>query len=152
MLQSVPSFEHELRVPVERIAVELHTELDRYAAVVFLSPGMQPVDLFDGSEPFFPAEENGKIRLFARASLSRVVVDAGDSTPASLAALGVPYDARGVLVRFRSGRVLTGTMLSTGSTRTLDVLNQREKSFPVHADGKIHHVAKEHVAWVQELR
>lgn len=148
---SIPSYD-ELRVPVERVAVELHTELDRYATVVFLSPGTRPVDIFDGSEAFFAAEENGKVRLFARASLSRIVVDAGDCAPASLMKLGVPYDARGIVVRFRSGRVLTGVVMSTGSSRTLDLLNERAKSFQVHADGKIHHVAKDHVDWVQELR
>lgn len=146
----------ELRVPVERVAVELHTELDRYATVVFLSPGTNPVELFDGTEPFFAAEENGKVRFFARASLSRIVVDGGEAAPASLEKLGVSYESRGVLVRFRSGRVLTGLVMSMSGDgrgpRTLDMLNERAKSFAVHADGKIHHVAKEHVAWVQELR
>lgn len=148
----------ELRVPVDRRAVELYTELDRYASVVFLAPGTRPEELFCGDDPFFPAEENGKVRLFARAALVRVVEAAGDGAPASLAALGIPYDAHGVVVRFRSGRVLTGLVMSLSadirgarSRRMLDVVNEQGASFSVHADGRVHHVAKAHVAWIQEL-
>jgi len=147
-----PSTVEELRVPVRRALVVFHTEQDEREAVVFLAPNASPEDLFDQEGPFFPTEQDGIVRLFARASIVSIVVDADEDGPDSLSDVGIPYERRSVAVHLRNGRVVTGSVMSVGRTRTLDVLNQPARSFAVHAEGKVHHVAKAHVQHVVELR
>jgi len=147
-----PSSVEELRVPVRRALVVLHTEQDERKAVVFLAPDASPEDLFDQEAPFFPTEQDGVVRLFARASIVSVVVDADEDGPDALSDVGIAYERRSVAVHLRNGSVVTGSVMSVGRTRTLDVLNQPARSFAVHAEGKVHHVAKAHVQHVEELR
>lgn len=130
----------------------LHTEQDERKAVVFLAPDASPEDLFDQEAPFFPTEQDGVVRLFARASIVSVVVDADEDGPDALSDVGIAYERRSVAVHLRNGSVVTGSVMSVGRTRTLDVLNQPARSFAVHAEGKVHHVAKAHVQHVEELR
>jgi hypothetical protein len=145
-----PSTIEELRVPVQRAEAELQTERDVWQAVIFLTADGTPEDLFEQEAPFFPAEVDGVVRFFARTSIVRIVVDAAASE--SLSALGVPHDERAVVVHLGGGRILIGAVRSVGRTRTLDVLNQPSKSFALHTEGKIHHIAKAHVVHVVELR
>ncbi len=137
-------------MPVRRAEVGFHTERDERAVVVFLAPGSSPEDLFEQEAPFFPAEEDGVVRLFARSSVVSVVVE--EPAPESVSELGIPYDMRSVAVHLRNGKVITGTVRSLGRTRTLDLLNQPSKSFAVCSEGKVHHVAKAHVEHIVELR
>lgn len=137
-------------MPVRRAEVEVHTEREERAVVLFLAPGSAPEDLFEQDAPFFPAEHDGVVKLFARASVMSIVADEGP--PEALSELGIPFDTRTVTVHLRSGKALTGTIRSIGRTRTLDLLNQPAKSFALSVEGKVHHVAKAHVEHIVELR
>ncbi len=140
----------ELRVPVRRAEVGFHTEREERTAVLFLAPGASPEDLFEDDAPFFPAEDDGVVRFFARAAVVAVVVD--ETVSESRSAFGIPYDRRAISVHLRNGKVISGGVLSVGRTRTLDLLNQPAKSFAVHAEGKVHHIAKAHVEHIEEGR
>lgn len=146
----------DLRVPVRRARVEVHTELERRSAVIFLAPDTAPEDVFDGSAPFFPAEEGGAIRLYARSSVISVVVDDADACPiaafASLTMLGVMQERRSVAVHLRNGKVITGAiMLPSPFMRTLDLVNEPSKSLALHAQGKVHYVAKAYIERIEEM-
>jgi hypothetical protein len=143
----------ELRIPVQRARVEVHTECDRCAAVLFVAPGARLEAFFEDDRPFFPAEDDGDVRFYARASIVKLVADAQDLAPTSLASLGVVHHPRAVAVHLSTGEVLTGALMShSDHARTLDLLNQGAKSFAIHTTGKIHHVAKVYVQRVEELR
>jgi hypothetical protein len=145
--------DHELRVPIQRIRAEIHTEREHVFGTLFLPPLATIEDVFEEDAPFVPADVDGQTRLFARSSLAAIIVDDNnDSPPGSLATLGVAYELRGVAVRLRSGGMLEGTLvLSPTLRRTLDVLNQPAKSFSLHSGGKVIHVAKVHVINVEEV-
>lgn len=143
---------HGLRVPVERAQVEVQTDRERRTGVVFLAPDSSPDDVFEEDSPFVPVEIGGKTRLYARAAVVSVVVDAVDGPPESLVRLGVPMHPRAVAVHLRNGTVLTGVVMLVGrEERTLDLLNRAHRSIAVHAGGQVHHVAKAHVEHVEEL-
>ena len=145
--------DHELRVPIQRIRAEIHTEREHVGGTLLLPPLATIEDVFEDEAAFVPADVDGQTRLFARSSITAIVVDEDfDAAPGSLATLGVAYELRGVAVRLRNGDVLDGTLvLSPTLRRTLDVLNQPAKSFALHAGGKILHVAKVHVINVEEV-
>ena len=146
------SFLEQLRVPVQRAQVDLHTERGHRIAVIFLPPDCAPEDVFEAEPPFFPAEEGGIVRIFARAAVVSLVLDAGDAPPESLVSAGVVYATRPIAVYLRNGKVVTGVLTSLpGFSRTLDLLNQPPKSFAVRSGGKIHHIAKAHVERIEEL-
>jgi hypothetical protein len=118
--------------------------------VLFLAPDTSPEDLFEQDTPFFPAEQDGHIRLFARGAIVSLVVDA--ETDEALSAFGIPYEKRSVAVHLTTGKVISGSVRSIGRTRTLDLLNQPAKSFAIWTEGKVHHIAKAHVEFIVELR
>jgi hypothetical protein len=143
--------DHELRVPIQRIRAEIHTERERVHAALLLPPLATIEEVFEEEAAFVPTEVDGQTRLLARASIAAIVVEA-DGIPGSPAALGVHYAMRPVAVRLRSGGVLEGSLvLSPTLRRTLDVLNQNAKSFALQAGGRVFHVAKAHVVAVEEV-
>lgn len=143
--------DHELRVPIQRIRAEIHTEREHVAGTLFLPPLATIEDLFEEESAFVPADVDGQTRLFARSSISAIVVE-DDLARGSLATLGVPYELRTVAVRLRSGGVFEGTLLlSPTLRRTLDVLNQTTKSFALQTGSKVVHVSKAHVLRVEEV-
>jgi hypothetical protein len=142
----------ELRVPIQRIRAEVHTERESVVATLFLPPLATVEEIFEESTAFVPVEVDGQTRLFARASIAAIVVDEDDTMPGSLASVGVTYAMRPVAVRLKSGGVLEGSVvLSPVLRRTLDVLNEDAKSFSLHAAGRVFHVAKAHVVRVEEV-
>ena len=143
----------DFRVPVQRTVVEIHTAHERSTAVIFLPPQRSLEDFFEETAPFFPAECEGTIRLYARSSVISLVVDEVHATPESLAALGVVHPERSIMVHLRDGSVLTGSLMSLcGAPRTVDFVNQRAKSFALHTGFRVHHVAKTHVERMEEVR
>ena len=143
--------DHELRVPIQRIRAEVHTERERVSATLFLAPLATIEEVFEEDAAFVPTEVDGQTRLVARSSIAALVV-ADESLPGSLASLGVTYAMRPVAVRLRNGGVLEGSIvLSATLRRTLDLLNEPAKSFALHAGGRVFHVAKAHVALVEEV-
>lgn len=142
----------ELRVPIQRIHAEIHTEKEHVAGTMLLPPLATVEDVFEEESAFVPAEVDGQTRLLARASIAAIVVDDDETMPGSLASLGVVYAMRPVAVRLRGGGVLEGSLvLSPTLRRTLDVLNQGAKSFALHVAGRVFHVAKAHVVRVEEV-
>ena len=140
-------------MPVQRADVEIITDRERVSAAIFLPADFSPEDLFEGDEPFFPADVGGKIRFFARCSVASITLDASDAPPESVETLGLPFDVRAVTVRLRNGTTMAGTLMcAKGRSRTLDFLNQRTKSLALHGDGKVHHIAKGHVDHIEETR
>lgn len=143
--------DQELRVPIQRVRAEVHTEREHVAATLFLAPLATIEEVFEEDAAFVPTEVDGQTRLLARSSIVALAVD-DESIPRSLAALGVTYAMRPVAVRLRNGGVLEGSIvLSATLRRTLDVLNESAKSFALHAGGRVFHVAKAHVARVEEV-
>jgi hypothetical protein len=143
--------DHELRVPIQRIRAEIHTELEHVAGTLLLPPLATIEEVFEEDAAFVPSEIDGQTRLLARSSIAAIAVE-GDAMAGSLAALGVTYAMRPVAVRLRSGGVLEGSLvLSPTLRRTLDVLNQSAKSFALHSAGRVFHVAKAHVVRVEEV-
>ena len=142
----------QLRVPVQRAHVEVYTERERRTAVIFLAPDLSPEDVFEAETPFFPAEEGGVVRIFARSSVVSLVVDVSHAPLESLATLGIVYATRRVAVHLRNGKVVTGKLTSlSAAVRTLDLVNQPQKSFAIRSGDKIHHIAKAHVERIEEL-
>jgi hypothetical protein len=142
----------QLRVPVRRAQVEVYTERERRTAVLFLAPDCAPEEVFEAPAPFFPAEEGGMVRIFARSSVVSLVVDACEATPGSLAGAGVVYVPRSIAVTLRNGQVVTGALTSLSLlSRTLDLVNQAPKSFAVRVGDRVHHIAKAHVDRIEEL-
>ncbi len=142
----------QLRVPVQRAHVEVYTERERRTAVIFLAPDLSPEDIFEAETPFFPAEEGGVVRIFARSSVVSLVVDVTHAPLELLATLGVVYATRKVAVYLRNGKVVTGALTSLSAfTRTLDLVNGPLKSFAIRSGDKIHHIAKAHVERIEEL-
>lgn len=141
----------ELRVPIQRIRAEIHTEREEVAGTLLLPPLATVEEVFEDESAFVPADVDGQTRLLARSSIAAIVVE-DDSMPGSLASVGVTYAMRPVAVRLRSGGLIEGSLvLSPTLRRTLDVLNQPAKSFVLHAAGRVFHVAKAHVVRVEEV-
>jgi hypothetical protein len=142
---------HELRVPIQRIRAEIHTEREHMTGALLLPPLATIEEVFEEDAAFVPSEVEGQTRLLARSSIAAIVVD-DDGMRGSLASLGVTYAMRPVAVYLRNGAVLEGSLvLSPTLRRTLDVLNQSAKSFALHAGERMFHVAKAHVVRVEEV-
>lgn len=151
LVNHIELHDHELRVPIQRIRAEIHTEREEVAGTLFLPPLAAVEDLFEDDSPFVPCDVDGQTRLLARSSIAAIVVD-DESMPGSLAAVGVMYTMRPVAVRLRSGGVIEGSLvLSPTLRRTLDVLNQPAKSFALHASGRLFQISKAHVVRVEEV-
>lgn len=143
--------DQELRVPIQRIRAEIHTEREQVSGTLLLPPLTTVEEVFEEEAAFVPIDVAGQTRLLARSSIAAIVVE-DDGLPGSLASVGVTYAMRPVAVRLRSGGVLEGSLvLSPMLRRTLDVINQSSKSFALHAGGRVFHVAKAHVVAVEEV-
>lgn len=142
--------DHELRVPIQRIHAEIHTERDEVSGHLLLQPLATVENVFDDEAPFVPVEIDGRARLLARTSIAVIVVDEQMPT-GTCATLRAISGCQTIVVRLTNGAVVEGNiMLSPMLQRTLDVLNQPTKSFAIHAQGKVLHIAKAHVLRVEE--
>jgi hypothetical protein len=143
----------DLRVPVERASVEvLLCDGTRHLLVVFQAPGQGLRSFVEAEEPFFPAHDRDKVRLFARANVAALSAEARPSNFPSDDEL--PETQRNVRVHLRCGVILLGGLrfiVSEGASRPVDHLNEPSCSFPLYADGKVHHVMKAHVLFVEEV-
>lgn len=144
----------DLRVPVERTAVEVLTsDGQRRALMVFQAPGQALDSFVESHEPFFPAHEGEAFRLFARAHVVSVTAERLSSPPRPEDDL--PETRRAVRVHLCTGSALVGELRyvpSEGASRPIDHLNEDTRSFPVFADGRVHHVVKAHVVFVEEVK
>jgi len=144
----------DLRVPVERTSVEVLTsDGNRHALVVFHAPGVGLESFVEAQEAFFPAHEGPAFRLFARASV--VELSAAVAPPRAQADDELPETRRTVRVHLYPSGVLAGEIryvASEGASRPIDHLNEPSRSFPLYADGRVHHVVKAHVLFVEEVK
>jgi hypothetical protein len=147
--------ERELRVPVNRVEVELTLGDGRACkGTVFVPPGSQVAQLFRRHDAFVPIEESGKVRLYAPGALAcvaiRPVADA-DADPMSTA---IPEEGRAVRVHLRSGTVIEGELrfVPWGErVRTADLLNEASPTLEIHRrDGALCWVQKTHIEHVEE--
>lgn len=146
--------EPELRVPVDRVEVELTLGDGRARkGTVFVPPGTQVALLFKNSAAFVPIEEDGKVRLYAPTALACVcTLHGADVEPMSTA---IPEERRPIRVHLRSGAVVEGEVrfVPWGErVRTADLLNEGSPTLEMHRrDGALCWVQKSHVEHVEEL-
>jgi DNA-binding NtrC family response regulator len=136
-------------VPVDRISATLILDDgSRREVVLPRGQGQAIEELFGSRELFVPVNEEGRTRIYARATLA--CVTAGDE-PAQDD--GLPRKHRAVRITLRSGVVIEGELRYVaveGRARVTDVLNEGAPSFALHAGNLVHHVAKAHVRSVEE--
>ena len=137
-------------VPVERQPATLTLEDGtRHEVELSIGAGQRIETLFEPAEAFLPAHEQGKVRIYARSALACISV----AEPAQPDAAELAQEASPIRVQLRSGGVIEGALRYVpveGRTRVTDLLNGPAASFPVHLDGRVHHVAKAHVLYVEE--
>jgi hypothetical protein len=143
----------ELRLPVERLpAMLLLADGTQREGTLFLGPpGQPPEQVLESNDWFLPVLVGGTIHLYARSALAALIVP---EPPHRADDVALPRYPRPVRVRLRSGVVLVGTLRYTvpvAHTRTADFLNNRERSFALHGDKRIWHIAKAHVEQVEEM-
>jgi len=143
----------DLRVPVERTNVELLTvDGKRHSLTVFHPPGVGVESFVESSEPFFPAHEGATFRMFARASVVALSVPAPPDNPDSDDAL--PKTRRNVRVHLPGGGQLIGEIRYVpweGASRPVDYLNEDTRSFALFCEGRVLHVSKRHVSFMEEI-
>jgi hypothetical protein len=149
-------------VPVERVAVRLILSDGSQHDVVLPRGHGQPLsEVFEAREPFLPAQQAGKVRLYARAALAAIAVAPRDvPEPARMSIPDLDPDAdalpqleRTIRVQLQSGVVLEGVLHYVpvvGRGRVSDVMNEDTASFTLHVGNVIHHVAKSHVLTIDE--
>jgi hypothetical protein len=149
-----PVVERELRVPVNRVEVELTLGDGRSCkGTVFVPPGSQVAQLFQRSDSFLPIEVEGKVRLYAPGALACVATRpvADDAEPMSTA---IPEERRGVRVHLRCGTIVDGEVRFVpwgDRVRTADLLNEASPTLEVHRrDGALCWIQKTHVEHVEE--
>ena len=140
----------DFALPVERqLATLTLQDGTRHEVELSLAAGQRVEMLFEPAEAFLPALENGKIRIYARAALACISATAREDAEAAELTQG----ASSIRVQLRSGGVVEGSLRYVpveGHTRVTDLLNESAPSFAVHSDGRVHHVAKAHVLYVEE--
>ena len=146
--------EPELRVPVDRVQVELTLGDGRSrTGTVFVPPGSQVAQLFRGGTTFVPIEEDGKVRLYAPAALACVCTFRGaEAEPMSTA---IPEQRRPIRVHLRSGTLVEGEVRFVpwgDRVRTADLLNEDSPTLEMHrSDGALCWVQKTHIEHVEEM-
>jgi hypothetical protein len=144
----------DLRLPVERLPVVLLlADGSQREGTLFLGPpGQPPEQVLESTEWFVPVLEAGTVHLYARAALAALIVPEPPRIPDEEDFL--PRYPRPVRVKLRSGVSLSGNLRyaePVERTRTADYLNQRARSFALHGDRAVYHVAKAHVEQVEEM-
>jgi hypothetical protein len=144
----------DLRVPVERTSVEVLTaDGNRHALVVFHAPGVGIDSFVEAPEPFFPAHEGNAFRLFSRANI--VALSVAMPPEAEEADDALPKARRPVRVHLAGNGVMTGEIRFVpweGASRPVDYLNEPSRSFALFSEGRVFHVSKRHVSFVEEIK
>jgi hypothetical protein len=144
----------DLRVPVERSSVEVLTaDGTRHSLVVFHAPGVGLDSFVEAPEPFFPAHEGEAFRMFSRANIVALSVPVPVAPDEAEEVL--PKTRRAVRVHLAGNSVMTGEIRYVpweGASRPVDYLNETTRSFPLFSDGRVFHVAKRHVSFIEEIK
>jgi hypothetical protein len=149
-------------VPVERVSVRLFlSDGSQHDVVLPRGPGQPLHEVFEGREPFLPAQQGGKVRLYARSALACLAIAAKDMPPPERQSIpeldpdmdDLPLLERSIRVQLQGGVVLEGAVHYVpvfGRGRVSDVMNEPSASFELHVGNVVHHVAKVHVLTVDE--
>jgi hypothetical protein len=138
-----------MRIPVDHVPATLILhDGTRLEIVMFVPPGEQVGDQLCSGAPFMPIRCEGKIRLVARDIVACITVGGSAVANADL-----PEETQRVAVRLRSGTTVEGELRWTaaiGKSRTADHLNEAAPHITVYGAGTITHIAKRHLAWLEE--
>jgi hypothetical protein len=143
----------DFKLPVERFpAVLLLADGSRHEVQIFVASGEPPACLLESPQGFLPvADVSGRLRLFQRSALAGLrIVDAAESWSDPEAP---PPRRRAVVVELQCGTRIAGELRYLSrreSSRTTDYLNEPSASFALHTDDGLYHIAKQHVAYVEE--
>jgi hypothetical protein len=144
----------DLRVPVERTSVEVLTaDGSRHTVVVFHAPGVGLDQFVESPEPFFPAHVGDAFRMFCRDNV--VALSVPMLPEVATADDEMPKTRRPVRVHLTGNAVMTGEIRFVaweGASRPVDHLNEPSRSFALFSDGRVFHVSKRHVSFVEELK
>jgi DNA-binding NtrC family response regulator len=106
--------------------------------------------ILESDLPFLPVESGGAVHLYARRAIAAITRSGADVVSNDPLARHVP-----VVVHLQSGAQLRGELRYAaphGSARAIDHLNAPVRTFAVYQGDEVHHVAKEHVLYVEESR
>lgn len=138
-----------MRIPVDHVPATLILhDGTRLEIIMFVPPGEQVADQLCSGSAFLPIRHDGKIRLVAREIVACITVGGAPVANADL-----PEELQRVAVRLRSGATIEGELRWTaavGKSRTADHLNETTPHITVYGAGTVSHVAKRHVAWLEE--
>jgi hypothetical protein len=144
----------DLRVPVERSSVEvLTTDGQRHTVVVFHPPGVGLDSFVEAPEPFFPAHEGDAFRMFSRVNVVALSVPMPPEVAQDDEAL--PKTRRSVRLHLVGGATMMGELRFVaweGASRPVDYLNEPSRSFALFSEGRVFHVSKRHVSFVEEVK
>jgi hypothetical protein len=139
-----------LRMPVDYVDVRLVLhDGEAVDAICFVPPGETISQFLVAPEPFMPVMCSARIMLIARGSVACATVKASKPDPDAL-----PVQLQKAAVKLRSGVRLDGVLrlpAVDGRLRTADYANSDESHLVLHADDETHHIAKAHVANIEEL-
>lgn len=142
----------ELVLPVERVAAGLRLiDGSRHDVVLFVPLGEKLRDLIESPLPFLPAREGDRIRIYARASIAYVTIAATPQVAAPDAPAARDLE---VAVHMAGGLAIRGHLryvAPLARSRPADHLNEDSRWFPIEDGADVHHVAKAHVMYVEEL-
>lgn len=141
-----------LRMPVDQIEVVLiGHDGTRSDAMLFVPPTDAIEQMLDArGNRFLPTIMGGKVQLVARDAIAALGVQ---SVIAMHQDGDLPVEVQAVAVHLRSGTVLEGELRWTatiGQARTADHLNGPSETLELHATNLTFHIAKGHIARVEE--
>ena len=144
----------EYRVPVQRELVRIHTCSGGVReAYMFWPTEVEFLASLEAGDPFFPAEFNGEIVIFARANVEAFGIEQSRDSVAW--GVGVmPKTVRAEL-RLRSGAILEGEFVYSAEhsrARLVDHLNGGAHFILFRSGRELLHVSKAHIDFVEEMR
>ncbi|MDP9035429.1 MAG: hypothetical protein M3O50_11535 [Myxococcota bacterium] len=141
----------EYRIPVRRqsAVITLATGARLVDAVLFCEVGLEIEALLEGDQAFLPVGHDSRVRLIAR----RVVAVVTTAPRVDTDEERLMTRRLSVAVGLCSGEILEGDLVfepRPGGSRVLDVLNGAARTLQLRSSEAVHHVAKEHVEYVEE--
>lgn len=139
-----------LRMPVDYVDVRLVLhDGETVDAICFVPPGETISQFLVASEPFMPVMCTARIMLIARGAVACATVKSPKPDEDAL-----PVQPQKAAVKLRSGLRLDGELrlpAVDGRLRTADYANSNETHLVLHAGEQTHHIAKAHVATIEEI-
>ena len=137
-------------MPVDYVDVRLVMhDGESVEAICFVPPGETIGEFLVAAEPFMPVMCAARIMLVARSAVACATVKAAKADDD-----GLPVQPQKAAVKLRSGLRLDGELrfpAVDGRLRTADYANSDESHVVLHAGEQTHHIAKAHIATIEEL-